>query len=478
MAATTYYWHDYETFGANPRFDWPSQFAGIRTDADFNVIGDPLVRYCQPPTDRLPEPAACLITGITPQTAEREGLPEPEFIAAIHAELSRPGTCGVGYNSLRFDDEVTRHALWRNFFDPYRREWADGCSRWDIIDMVRLTYALRPDGIEWPTREDGAPSFKLEHLAAANHLEQARAHDALSDVHATIGLARLIRERQPRLYEFVQANRDKASARALLDVDNHRPVLHVSEKFPAELGCLSLVMPIVAHPVNRNAVIAFDLRHDPADLLALPPEDIHERLFTPAADLPEGVARIPLKGIHINKCPVLAPASMLSPAEAERLQLDGDTLRRHRDALMADIDTVSAKVQAVFAQGEFDDRRDPEQDLYGGFVPDADRAACERVRRADGAELATDPPAFEDPRLRELLFRYRARYFPDTLDAGDREEWQNWRERRLSHAPDGGLTLDDYDELLAQLPDHIDGDAAKLQILLDLKAWGDQLRRF
>src|SRR5699024_4482297 len=144
---------------------------------------------------------------------------EPEFIARIVAELSRPGTCGVGYNSLRFDDEVTRHTLWRNFLDPYAREWRDGCSRWDIIDMVRLAYALRPAGIEWPLRADGAPSFRLEDLATANNLEQAQAHDALSDVHATIALARLVRRQQPKLYNYVFENRGKRAAAQLLDLD-------------------------------------------------------------------------------------------------------------------------------------------------------------------------------------------------------------------------------------------------------------------
>ncbi len=75
---------------------------------------------------------------------------EAEFIARIHAELAHPGTCGVGYNSIRFDDEFTRYTLYRNFYDPYAREWQNGCSRWDIIDMLRLTRALRRRGSSGP----------------------------------------------------------------------------------------------------------------------------------------------------------------------------------------------------------------------------------------------------------------------------------------------------------------------------------------
>ena len=158
--AETFFWHDYETFGTDPKRDRPVQFAGVRTDAELNIIEEPVMLYCAPSDDIVPNPEACLITGITPQHALEEGVCEAQFIRRIHDELSRPGTCGVGYNSIRFDDEVTRYTLYSNFYDPYAREWQNGCSRWDIMDMLRLTRALRPDGIVWPTYEDGSPGLK------------------------------------------------------------------------------------------------------------------------------------------------------------------------------------------------------------------------------------------------------------------------------------------------------------------------------
>ncbi|WP_111747576.1 exodeoxyribonuclease I [Salinisphaera orenii] len=477
-AALTYFWHDYETFGANPKRDKPAQFAGVRTDADFNVIGEPLVRYCQPPSDMLGDPNATLVTGITPQYAERHGVAEPEFIAEIVAEMSVPGTCSVGYNSIAFDDEVTRHTLWRNFFDPYAREWQQGCSRWDIIDMVRLAYALRPDGIEWPTRDDGAPSFKLEDLAAANGLAQDNAHDALSDVHATIALAQLIRGKQSKLFEFVSSHRDKQSARKLLDMDTYKPALHVSAKFGAINGCLSPVMPIAQHPSNRNCVIVFDLRTDPEPLLSLDVETIRDRIFTPSEDLPEDAPRVALKGVHLNKCPVLAPFEMLRDTEAERLNIDVSLCRRRWKMIHDRLADIQAKAASVFDRGAgFGAAEDAELALYDGFVTNPDRERATQVRQTPVEQLADDALAFDDWRLNALLFRYRARNYPQTLTSEEAHTWRTWCANQLQYAPAGGLTVDQYEETVAALMESVQGQPKQLQRLLDLKAWGDAHRR-
>ncbi|HCG89461.1 MAG TPA: exodeoxyribonuclease I, partial [Alteromonas macleodii] len=193
MHAPTFLWHDFETFGTSPQKDLPCQFAAVRTDMDLNVIGKPINIMSAIANDYLPHPEACLVTGITPQQTIRDGSNEADFAARIYQEMSTPNTCSVGFNSIRFDDEVSRYLFYRNFYDPYSREWRNGNSRWDIIDLARACYALRPDGINWPRREDGAPSFKLEALTAANNIGHENAHDALSDVYATIALAKLIK---------------------------------------------------------------------------------------------------------------------------------------------------------------------------------------------------------------------------------------------------------------------------------------------
>lgn len=422
---SSFYWHDYETWGSSPARDRPSQFAGVRTDAELNEIGEPLVLYCQPPADDLPHPEACLITGITPQKAAAEGVCEADFVAAIHRELAQPGTCGVGYNSIRFDDEVTRYSLYRNFYDPYAREWQNGNSRWDLIDVVRACWALRPEGVEWPLREDGYPSFKLEALSAANGLEHAQAHDALSDVRATIGLARLIRTRQPRLFDYLLGLRDKRQVAQLLDVARRKPVLHVSGMFGAQRGCTALVVPLAYHPRNRNGVICMDLGVDPRPLLELGVDQIRERVFTAQAELPEGLERIPLKVIHLNRCPVVATPKLLDDKIARRINLDTHVCEKHYQQLLKSAD-IAEKVVAVFNQPLQDAPQETDVDaaLYQGFLPDADRKLMAAVHEAPPAAIDPAQFPFRDPRLTELLFRYRARNAPDSLDADERLRWR------------------------------------------------------
>jgi len=476
MIKPTFYWHDYETWGVDPRRDRPAQFAGVRTDWELNIIGEPLMCYCRPSDDVLPQPDACLVTGITPQKAEREGLCEAEFIARIHAELAAPGTCGVGYNSIRFDDEVTRFALYRNLYDPYAREWKSGNSRWDIIDMVRLTRALRPEGIEWPEREEGVPSFRLEELTVANGIAHAAAHDALSDVHATIAMARLIRKHQPRLYNFVLEHRTKQAAARLLDLNAQQPVLHVSGMFPARFGSIAMVAPVARHPTNQNGLIVYDLRYDPEPLLTLEAEEVRRRVFTAANDLKEGEERIPLKTVHLNKCPVLVPMNTLTPEAAERWEIDVAQGWAHLERIQA-ARGLALKIQEVHRQREFDEAGDPDLNLYGeGFFSDEDRRRMEEAHRLSPAELGSFHPRFDDPRLPEMLFRYRARNWPETLTGEELARWNAFRQRRLNDQDGGGsITLERYRQRLAALRVERGDDAAALAIVEQLAEWGDRV---
>jgi exodeoxyribonuclease-1 len=472
----TFLWYDLETWGRDPRRTRIAQFAAIRTDAALNPVEEPHSFFCQPADDLLPSPTACLLTGITPQRAEREGVCEAEFAARVHELMAVPGSCVAGYNSLRFDDEFVRCLFYRNFHDPYEREWKHGNTRWDLLDLARLAHALRPEGMQWPLRPDGAPSFRLEDLAAANGIAHGQAHEALSDVEATLGLARRLRAAQPKLFEYFLGFRSKARAAALLDYARRTPVLHVSGMFPAAQRCAGLVLPIAPHPTIGNRILVCDLAPDPEPLLTLAPDEIADRLYTPAADLPEGEVRIALKEIHLNRCPALIELRHLSEADLARLGVDLPRSLAHAERLNACAD-LAERVRQVYAQRGAREPGDPDQALYSGFPDERDRARFVDVRRATPESLALNRVAFREPRYDELLFRYRARNWPGTLDAEDAERWRTYRALRLE--TEAGLSEYSYDSYFEEIEQlrQARGEEPCVTVLLDaLQAWGLRLR--
>jgi len=335
-----------------------------------------------------------------------------------------------------------------------------------------MCYALRPDGIEWPLREDNKPSFRLGDLTAANHLAHTQAHDALSDVQATLALARALKQAQPRLWHFYFALRRKRQAFTFLDYVRRTPVLHVSSRYPAERGNLAVVVPLAAHPDQHNCVIVYDLDADPTPLLELDATAIADRVFTPKADLPEGCERIPLKAVHANKSPALAPLSVLQGVDTQRIKLDLARCERHLDLLRHAPD-LGEKVRRVFASVRDDSSIDPELAIYRGFVEDADKRLLREVRRTTPAELGKREFGFRDARYQELLFRYRARNWPDTLSAIEHGRWQEFRRKRLRDASAlTAITLDDY---FAQIAARRGTDGAQQSLLDQLEAWGHNL---
>jgi len=470
---STLLWYDLETTGTDPGRDRITQFAALRTSHDLAEIGAPESFFCAPSLDTLPHPEACLITAIVPQTLLQKGLCERDFMGKINALMSVPGTCVAGYNSIRFDDEFMRYGLYRNFLDPYAREWRNGNSRWDIIDLARMTHALRPQGIHWPEDDQGRPSFRLELLAKANNIEQTRAHDALSDVYATLGLARLIRNTQPRLYKFFYALRRKQNVKQQLDTGRMKPLLHVSGRYAATQQCITVIAPLAQHPVNKNGIIVYDLSADPGLLLDLEADQIHARVFTASDQLPDGIDRVPLKTIHLNRSPAIAPLSVLRPGDEPRLGIDLQSCMTNAQTLLQHQNVLRDKLKRVFTSRPAIDTSDPEEQLYDAFIPDSDRPILEQIATAQPDKLAALGNRLKDPRLPELLFRYRARNYPLSLDEDERNTWERWRLARLNDDPSGKrLTLDDYAETLAELRNNPDLDKQQLRIIEQLEAWG------
>ena len=465
----SFLWHDYETFGADPRRDRPAQFAALRTDPDLQPVGDPLVVYCRPASDVLPHPAACLITGITPQQAQNKGLPENEFASAIADAMTRPGTCSVGFNNFRFDDEITRHLFWRNFFDPYAREYANGNTRFDLIDLARMTRALRPTGLRWPDRADGTPSFRLEDLASANGLDTSRAHDALADVEATLGLARLIRNAQPRLWDWALSLRFRHKVVSLLEA--RQPLLHASAKLPARHCATAPVLPLGEHPQIGSQWVVWNLREDPRPFLGLSDELLHDLLWTAKEDLPDEFQRLPIKLVRSNRCPMLSPMAVLDQPAARRLGIEAASIEAHARILDSNPDFCD-RLRRLFSS-DAAAPVDPELALYAGFVPRGDLSTRDRVRQLKPDQLKSLGEPFTDQRLNELLFRYRARLWPDTLDEAETADWERYRRRRLLDDPDlASIQLAQYRSLLGQIRlDHPD----RLDLIRALEAWPETL---
>ena len=480
--AASLLWHDYETFGANPAHDFPAQFAAIRTNHALEVIGEPISFHCQPPPDYLPHPIACLITGITPQFCLAQGLSEREFTARIHFEMAAANTTTLGYNSMRFDDEVTRQLFWRNFFPAYAREFQHGNARFDLIDVMRMAYALRPEGLHWPSVE-GKPSFKLELLAQANALSHRSAHDALSDVEALIALARKLKTAQPKLWDYAFSLRRKAAVIELIDYTSSEPLVHVSQRFSAERGCLALWLPICAHPGRANEIIGLDLSAPVDSLLQLDADEIAERIFVRQADLPEGENRIAVKTLHLNRAPMLAKLSVLRSANLTRLALhDGAdspfAVQLTRAKQVRAAPEVANKLRAAFARNDAQKTasqpttRHIDTALYAGFLADSDANLLARVRAAEPSAFAAIAGQFRDARMPELLARYQARQFPETLSTDLQRKWQTHCRNWLS---DGApMTKSRYLEEIAAA--RLSPLASGKQDVLDaLVAYGEQL---
>lgn len=461
----SFFWYDLETTGTDPRSDRIIQFAGLRTDVDLNEIESPFSTYVKCPVDVLPDPSACAVTGLTPQRTNREGMNELEAYVAINRQFSQPNTCVAGFNNLRFDDEFTRFAFYRHFIDPYAREWQGGNSRWDIIDLARAAAALRPDGIEWPT-EAGLPTFRLGEITTANGIAHDSAHDAMSDVRATVGLARLIRSRQRRLFDYYLGLRDRTRLQRFLRPERPELSLHVSRMFPRERGCIAPIMPVARHPQNRNSVIVANLATDVRPLIEWDADRLREALFGTDRDDRPG-----LKEVRFNRCPFVAPIEVLREQDARRLELDLAAARVRFDMLRAS-SGLAGKIAAIYDRVDGRAANDADEALYDGFIGDDDRAQCAQVLTQ---VLGGDPSphvVFSDGRLNELLFRMRARRDETSLSAAEQARWREWLKRKLIDGGEDVLTLqrfrqaiDELDapaEIVRALTEHADAIARKL----------------
>lgn len=445
------------------------QFAGQRTDMDMNPIGDPINILVTLTDEVLPDPAAVVLTGITPQKTQEEGYSEADFLKLLYEQVLTPGTIILGFNSVRFDDEFMRYTLYRNFYDPYEWCWKDGRSRWDMLDVVRMTRALRPDGIEWPFDENGQPMNRLEKLSAINGLDHEQAHDALSDVLALIAVAKLIKTKQPRIFDHLLKMRDKKEVAQVVSVEDPAPFVYTSGRYPKSVLHTTVALPI-GQGANPGTVLVYDLRHDPIQWVGKSVDDLKKIRFAKweTRQQPDFVP-LPVKELALNKCPAIAPLGVLDAAAQQRIGLDVATVQKHLAALRQA--GILDAMRAVFARdGAFPKAKDVDAALYDGFVNERDKPKMSVVRAANRETLTDFDPGFADERLARLLVRYKARNFPQSLAQAEREAWEDYRAARVKS------DLPRFSAELQRLSKDISDD--KSFLLSELHLWAESIVPF
>ncbi|MFZ1301350.1 MAG: exodeoxyribonuclease I [Candidatus Microsaccharimonas sp.] len=463
----TYFFYDLETSGLNPREDRIMQFAGIRTDLELNPIGEPYNVLVKLNDDTLPAPDALMVTGITPQQTQADGYTEAEFAQFLDEEIFTPGTIATGFNSIRFDDEFVRALFWRNFREPYSWFWRDGRARWDLLDVVRMTRALRPEGIVWP-ETDGKANNRLENLTKENGIDHFKAHDALSDVEALIAVTRLIKTKQPKLFEHLFAYKDKKLVQKLVNLDDKQPFVYVSGRYDAQFHKATVAFPLTS---GRNGnVIVYDLRHDPTPFLELSQKDLQKIFYAPWEERQkEGFVALPVKEMQYNRAPAVAPLGVLEQQGGwERIGLDEATITKNRATLLAS-PTFAENIRTLFEnKPEFKKLPDPEAQLYDGFVSDVDNLRIEKVRNSNEQQLADLHPEFVDERLPGLLLHYKARNYPKSLAEDEVVAWEAWRANRIKQ------TLPAFAKRLNELA-KTTTDESKLFVLQEIQLWAESI---
>ncbi len=458
--SSTFLFYDLETFGLNTRYDRIAQVAAVRTDMDLNIVAPPILLYAKLSPDYLPVPQSCIVTHITPQAVNEKGIPEADVIRILRSEMMKSNTITLGYNTVAFDDECVRTALYRNLYDPYEREYRNGCSRWDIINLVRATRDLRPEGLIFTKRnEKGCVSFKLTDLTDENNINQEGAHDALVDVYATINLAKLIKRKQPKLFQWALSHRGKESVREVIDVTGKVPFLSTSEKFTTERGCTRPLLPL--YYGSKNDLYCFDLTYP------LP------RAVTLNNYKESGIYRL-----SVQRCPFVAPLSTLSKEAEERLGFTKEEVLKKADEAMKS-GIFNNPDDFLTQHDDTVPESDPDTSIYSSFLSRDDRAALEKIQSLSPRAklLGERQTPFDDSKYHKLVWRHVARNWPESLDEREREKWRNFCSQRLLSPPvKDAQGIDDYLYTCNELLNSLNTDGEDKKVLLSLIEYGEHLR--
>jgi exodeoxyribonuclease-1 len=472
--SASFFFYDLETSGISAARDRIMQFGGQRTDLDLNPIGEALNIAIKLAEDILPNPEAILVSGISPSENNKNGISEAEFADIFNDQIARPGTIFVGFNNIRFDDEFIRYSNYRNFYDAYSWHWKDDSSRWDILDVVRMTRALRPEGINWPTKE-GKPSNKLELLTNENKLDHFNAHDALSDALATIEIARLLKTKQPKIFNYLLSIRKKPKLIEL--IKDNEMLVYTSSHYSSEVLHTSVVSCLNLDE-KMGLIQVYDLRIDPKQFLDLPVEELTKLWeYNPEQLRPI----LPVKTVRLNRCPAIAPISVLDQDSIKRIDIDLRKVRNNLKTLQQNKEQFADKLKLVTKQ--LDKKQDerfkgsrgiayPDERLYEKFIPPSDASLFTRARLS--AKAASPSPKFSDKRLNELFELYKARNYPKLLSQAEEHAWQEHVIRKLFEGQESN-----YQRIKDQVESLIKENIAnkdRLELLKDIDNYIEEIK--
>ena len=402
--AETFLFYDIETTGLSRAFDQIIEFAAIRTDDGLTEI-DRFTATIRLRPDVIPSPAAMLVNRLSLADC-LSGRSEYDALREIHAQLNRPGTVSIGYNSIGFDDEFLRFAFHRNLLPPYTHQFANGCRRMDLFPMTLMYWLYRRDLIDWPEL-NGTPSLKLEDIGAANHLFSGPSHQALADVEAALRLARLL-FKETRMWQYLDGCfRKEIDARRIEEL----PVAFSSAAGEHRLALL-MAGEIGTRQRFQAPVIALGRS------VPYPKQSLWLRLDRPA--LRTCRTDTISESTWVFRKRAGEPGILLPPAARYMEALEPDR-REEMERNLAWIRSQPALFEAVAGHHcrfryPFIPGLDPDASLYQtGFWSRADEALCREFHAAPAAEKVLLPQRFAHPEAGLLARRILFRNFEEML---------------------------------------------------------------
>ncbi|WP_316228268.1 exonuclease domain-containing protein [Bradyrhizobium sp. SZCCHNR1039] len=422
--------YDVETTGTAATFDQILQLAAIRTDDALNVT-DSLNIRCRLLPYVVPSPEALLVTGVTASDLGSAPFSHFEMMRQIHtkmAEWSAEGAIFVGWNSMRFDEGMLRQGYYQSLLPIYQTN-TNGNGRADMMRMAQVASACMPSCLAIPRDSKGKCVFKLGGIAEANGVQLDNAHEAMSDAAAVLGIARLVKQSTPKLWDAMVTNARKAAALKLIKNHSH---LVLSETYWGAPYTF-IVAPVVANAANANEWALFDLQFDPEPLLNANDADLLDAI--------DGKTK-KIRRVSVNSQPALLPLEF-APVEIRGGRLSITTYQARAKAVLEHTE-FRRRIGFLLSERYADEQPSSyvEENIYASFATSADEIRMHNFQRSEWSDRKAIIKSLGDERFREFGRRILACERSDLLTEREAQQWRGWcRDRLLSDSGVPWLTV-------------------------------------